>query len=695
MNFINQQNVLSIILNLVSLLLIVGAYHLYRKSKVDHKRATEKDQFRYQIFENTCIPIIVMRTDNYQFLDCNQAAVDIYQFTTKSNVIGKTPLDVSSEYQYDGSLSSDKARFYINQAMEKGSVVFDWRHQRQSGEMWDGEVHLICFMIHQVQYLQFSIIDITEKRKAEFALQQSENLSKTVIENTSVGISVRSATGQLLLYNQAWRDMWEISDDKLEKDLLPREQLILDERDEYLSDHQRNVRKVYQQGGEYFVPELITDGRFRKTGKQRHISQHFSAILNGQGKVEKVVVISTDITESKQAEADKEKLKNQLYHAQKMESVGRLAGGVAHDFNNMLGVIIGYTDLALSASSENTALNNYLKEISSAAKRSANLTRQLLAFARKQTVRPIIMDLNESINQLKKMLGRMIGENITLLFLPADRPIFVEMDPSQLDQILANLCVNARDAIKNKGKIIIETGIETISEAECQKNINKIAGHFALISVQDNGSGMDEKTIENAFEPFYTTKDQGLGTGLGLATVYGIIKQNKGFIELNSELGQGTHFKIYIPVFEALNQLVEEAHADSVKMINEDKEQLKEGILLVEDEKSLLHMTREMLEMSGYQVYATDSSEEAVILAKQHQKSIKLLLTDVIMPKINGKELSNEILQICPNIKTLFMSGYTAHVIEHHGVLEKGVHFLQKPFSFDMINEKVRESIDS
>jgi len=635
-----------------------------------------------------------MNTEDFKFLDCNQAAIEIYQLPSREEVLGKTPVDVSSEYQYDGILSSIKAEYYCKMALEKGNIIFNWRHQRPNGQLWDAEVHLRSFFINKKQYLQFSIIDITEQKKAEEALRQSEYLARTVIENTSVGISVRSANGQLLFYNQAWRDMWEISEERLQKDLLPREKLALNERDEYLSDHQKNVLKVYQKGGHYFIPELLTTGRFSQSGKQRHISQHFSGILNEQGTVEKVVIISTDVTEVKQAEEEKEKLKNQLYHAQKMESVGRLAGGVAHDFNNMLGVIIGYTDLAVAAVKEDSPLKSYLSEISKAAARSANLTRQLLAFARKQTVRPVIMDLNESVKQLRKMLGRLIGEDITLLFLPFDKPVFIEMDPSQLDQILANLCVNARDAISDNGKISIETQCVKITEDYCHQHITAISGEYALIKVQDNGSGMDQQTQENAFEPFYTTKEAGKGTGLGLATVYGIVRQNKGFIELESELGKGTCFKVYLPVFEPLNNIINEAQLESLKSEDQTSDKNKEVILLVEDEKSLLLMTKEMLEMSGYQVFATDSPEEALMLANQYKHSIQLLLTDVIMPKINGKELSDEIMAINPAIKRVFMSGYTANVIEHHGVLEQGVHFLQKPFSFDSLNDIIRKALD-
>ncbi len=398
--------------------------------------------------------------------------------------------------------------------------------------------------------------------------------------------------------------------------------------------------------------------------------------------------ITRDITERKQAEAEREKLQAQLTQAQKMESVGRLAGGVAHDFNNMLSVILGNTEMAMENMAPDDPLHNNLSEIFSAAQHSANITRQLLAFARKQTIAPEVLDLNRTIKSMLKMLRRLIGEDIDLAWLPGANIWPVRMDPSQLDQILANLCVNARDAISDVGKITIETGTVTFDSAYCAEHPGFVAGDFVLLAVSDNGCGMDQETLANLFEPFFTTKDVDKGTGLGLATVYGIVKQNGGFINVYSEPGRGTTFKIYLPRHRAKETPLP------------DKEAIRptarghETILLVEDEPAILRMTTTMLERTGYKVLAAGTPGEAIALAYEHAGEIHLLMTDVVMPEMNGRDLARNLLTLYPNIKRLFMSGYTANVIAHHGVLEEGVHFIQKPFSKQDLAIKVREVLD-
>ncbi|MEA1967765.1 MAG: response regulator [Thermodesulfobacteriota bacterium] len=395
-----------------------------------------------------------------------------------------------------------------------------------------------------------------------------------------------------------------------------------------------------------------------------------------------------DITERKQAEAEREKIQAQLNQARKMESVGRLAGGVAHDFNNMLGVIIGHTELALLQADETHDLYDDLKEIQTAAERSADITKQLLAFARKQTISPKRLELNNTVESMLNMLRRLIGEDIELIWQPASDLWPVKMDPSQIDQILANLCVNARDAISGVGKLTIETGRCTLDQEYCSEHPDFIPGDFVLLAVSDNGCGMDKDALDNLFEPFFTTKDVGKGTGLGLATVYGIVKQNNGFINVYSEPGQGTTFKIYLPRLFA--------DEDSDKAIPEKKAAAggTETILLVEDEPAILRMTRMMLERKGYTVLSAATPAEAIEKAKIHSGSIDLLMTDVVMPEMNGRDLAEKIISLYPEIKLLFMSGYTADIIVNQGVLNDGMEFIQKPFSLADMTEKVRELLD-
>jgi PAS domain S-box-containing protein len=394
--------------------------------------------------------------------------------------------------------------------------------------------------------------------------------------------------------------------------------------------------------------------------------------------------IGIDITERKQAEAEAEKLQVQLTQVQKMESVGRLAGGIAHDFNNMLGVILGYSELVLERVEAGQPMYSALQGIQQAALRSADLTRQLLAFARKQTVAPKVLNLNETVAGMLSMLRRLIGENISLAWLAGENLWPIKMDPTQIDQILANLCVNARDAIGDTGKVTIRTDNVFVNEAYCAEHAGSVPGEHVLLTLSDNGRGMDRETLSHLFEPFFTTKEMGKGTGLGLATVYGIIKQNNGFIDVYSEPGQGTTFKMYLPRYVAKNERLSEPESTKPTALGH------EIILLVEDEPMVLEMTAAMLEHQGYTVLPVISPGEAIRLAREHAGEIHLLMTDVIMPEMNGRELANNLLSLYPDLKHLFMSGYTAEVIAHHGVLDEEVQFIQKPFTMQELAAKVR-----
>jgi polar amino acid transport system substrate-binding protein len=386
--------------------------------------------------------------------------------------------------------------------------------------------------------------------------------------------------------------------------------------------------------------------------------------------------------------ADREKIEAQLIQAQKMEAVGRLAGGVAHDFNNMLNVILGYAEMSLLKLEPASPILAYLKEISKAGLRSAALTRQLLAFARKQTIAPKVLDLNDTVAGMLKMLMRLIGEDIDLLWKPADALWPVNLDPAQIDQILANLVVNARDAISGVGRITIETGTADFDQAYSDRNDGFIPGQYVLLAVSDDGCGMDKKTLARIFEPFFTTKEVGKGTGLGLATVYGIVKQNSGFINVYSEPGTGTTFRIYLPRYES-----EPAVADEMRKAVEAPTGT-ETVLLVEDEDSLLDLGTLLLEDIGYTVLAASCPNRAIRISEEFPGEIHLLLTDVIMPEMSGRDLRERLAASRPNLKSLFMSGYTAEVIAHHGALHEGVHFLQKPFSVQDLAVKLREALN-
>lgn len=437
------------------------------------------------------------------------------------------------------------------------------------------------------------------------------------------------------------------------------------------------------------IPYELELEMVRKDGSHGWMWVHGKTVLDAMGVMVGLRGTVQDITERKKAEEERKNLQAQLNQAQKMESVGRLAGGVAHDYNNMLGIIIGYTELAIEKTTPTDPLYADLAEILSAAKRSADITQQLLAFARKQTISPKVLDLNDTIESMLKMLRRLIGEDVDLAWLPGAELWPVKIDPGQVDQILVNLCVNARDAIMDIGKITIETGKAIFDEVYCADHVEFVPGEYVLLAVSDNGGGMAPETLDMLFEPFFTTKDVNKGTGLGLATVYGIVKQNNGFINAYSEPEKGTTFRIYFPRHESdAKQVHKEAPVAS-------DARGRETILLVEDEPAILRMTTMMLELLSYTVLGASMPGEAIHLAHEHSGEIHLLMTDVVMPEMNGRDLARKLLTLYPNLKLLFMSGYTANVIAHHGVLDEGVNFfIQKPFSMKDLASKVREALD-
>ena len=537
-----------------------------------------------------------------------------------------------------------------------------WIHQRNVGiRNENGELIAI----------EGIVTDITDRKAVEDSLRESEARFKVLHNASFGGISIHDK-GIIIECNQGLSDMTEYSVDELrgmDGLLLIAEQLRSMVMDKILSGYEKPYEAVgLRKNGEEFPMRL----------EARNIPY--------KGKKVRTVEFR-DLTDQKKAEQDKEELQVQLVQAQKMESVGRLAGGVAHDFNNMLSIILGNIELVQEDIDPDSPLFSKICEIKKAGLRSADLTRQLLAFARKQTISPKIFNVNHKIDGMVNMLSRLIGEDIELLWCPKKHLWSVKIDPSQIDQILANLCVNARDAIKDVGKFTIETDNIRFDNDYCRQHKSFTPGEFVLIGFSDNGCGMDKETINKLFEPFFTTKRQGEGTGLGLATVYGIIKQNNGFINVYSEPGQGTTFKLYIPRHEK--------HQDEESVVVKEKSQKGfEIILLVEDEKSILQMVKTMLERLGYTVLTANSPEEAIRIGNPSNIKIDLLITDVVMPSMNGRELSQIMSKVFPNIKCLYMSGYTSNVIAHRGVLGEGLNFIHKPFSRKDISLKIREILD-
>lgn len=377
----------------------------------------------------------------------------------------------------------------------------------------------------------------------------------------------------------------------------------------------------------------------------------------------------------------------ELLQAQKMESVGRLAGGIAHDFNNMLAVILGQTELALDCVNTTETVYHRLREIETAAKHSADLTRQLLAFARKQTIQPRVLDINETIKSMLRMIERLIGADVTLAWNPQEEAVSVLMDPSQIDQILANLCINARDAITANGTITITTAKVHLDRVFCISHPGAVPGDYALLEVKDTGSGMPASTKARLFEPFFTTKEPGKGTGLGLSTVYGIVKQNNGYITVQSSPGNGSIFSVYIPLHEGVEEAIDTRDNHRTHEISGAK------ILLVEDEPVLLEMTKEMLTSLGYTVTETSTAEEALEMARKPACIFDMLITDILLPGMNGIHLSQAIRELHPDIKCLFTSGYSADELPNQGIFENDTCFIQKPFSRKELSKNIHSAL--
>ena len=637
--------------------------------------ATREKEFR-ALFEHSTVGKSLTALDG-KLLRINKAFADMLGYTIeeidKRNFAQIThPADMAKSRECIEALLADERAIY---RMEK-------RYIHKTGDIVWADVSATLLRDEQGTPLYFvtSIVDTTERKRAEEKLRESEAKYMDLYDHApDMYLSVDAKTAIIGQCNRTLADNLGYSKDEL----IGRPVFDL-----YHGDCREEAGKAFlcfTKMGEVRDKELQLK---RKDGTKFDVSLNVSAVIDQDGNILYSSSTLRDITDRKRAEAERERLQAQLLQAQKMESVGRLAGGVAHDFNNMLGVIIGHVELAMERVDPAQSLFDDLRAIRKAAERSADLTQQLLAFARKQIITPKVLDLNETVEGMPKMLRRLIGEDIDLAWLPGGGPPLVKMDPSQVDQVLANLCVNARDAIGGVGKVTIETKT-VVFDAECSAaNLGLSAGEYVLLAVSDTGCGMDGGTLSRLFEPFFTTKETGKGTGLGLAMIYGIVRQNNGFINVYSEPGQGTTFKIYLPRYrgKAEQQRQEGPEAPAARG--------KETILVAEDETEMLNLITMVLQRQGYTVLAASTPGEAIRLAEEHRGEIHLLVTDVVMPEMNGRELAKHLISLYPKLKRLFMSGYTANVIAHHGVLEAGVRFMQKPFSTKEIAARVREALD-
>ena len=506
---------------------------------------------------------------------------------------------------------------------------------------------------------------------------QSEERYREYFENAKDAIYVHDLNGRYIMVNKAGEELIGYTREEILQmrisDVVPRK---------YLDEiHTRLKMKLADHSLTIYEIEAI-----RKDGSRVPIEVS-SRLVYENGVPVAVQGSARDITERKRAEAELRASQIQLQQSQKLEAIGQLAGGVAHDFNNMLTAIIGYTDLSLRRVGMENSIRRNLEETKKAAERAASLVRQLLAFSRKQILEPKVLDLNDVVKDMQKMLTRLIGEDVRLATRLEPDLGSVKADPCQVEQIIVNLVVNARDAMPRGGRVTIETANTTLDERAVLKHVSVKPGAYVMLSVSDTGSGMDQETQQRIFEPFFTTKEIGKGTGLGLSTVYGIVKQSGGNIWVYSEPGMGTVFKVYLP-------RIDDASAVTVEKQETMVLRGSETILLVEDEEVVRGLTKKILMQAGYNVLDAKGGEEAIRVCRAYPGPIDLLLTDVVMPEISGKEVAERLVELRTGIRVLFMSGYTDEAIFQHGVLDASVEFLQKPFTWIGLTRKVRDVLN-
>lgn len=641
-----------------------------RQRRQAEKEMRESKDLLESVIENIPLMIFLKEPSDLRFVLFNLAGEELLGYE-RNTLIGKNNLDLFPHEQAAHFMAKDR------EVLDGETGILDIPEEailtvKKGTRLLHTRKVCIKSPDGTAKYLLGISEDITEQKRSEVVLRESERKWRAIFDGAPVGIVLMNHETEVLECNQHIADIFGV------------------EREKYIGLN---------------IMETLPDGILRKSlieaqndGKIHHYEGPYASVLSGKQlyidiTVEMIapdiiIVIMVDITDQRKTELAQEKLQEQLHQAQKMESVALLAGGVAHDFNNMLSVILGHAELAMNRLDPTLPAFTDLKKIHNAAERSANLTRQLLAFARKQNVAPKVLDLNETVEGMLTMLRRLIGENITLLWMPGSGLWPVKVDPTQIDQILANLSVNARDAIGDVGRIIVETANSTFDENYCALHLGFLSGDYVRISLTDNGCGMDQETQARIFEPFFTTKGIGAGTGLGLASVYGAVKQNMGFINVESEQGQGTTFSVYLPRYVGdLNRPLTIIEAEPALRGNET-------ILLVEDELTLLDMISTMLQELGYTILAAGTPSEAHNLIENNGGKIDMLLTDVIMPEMNGRELAERLLLKFPGMRCLFMSGYTADIIANHGVINNGLNFIQKPFLQRELATIVRKAMD-
>lgn len=627
--------------------------------------ALRESEDRYRNLFNSIIdPLFVYDRGNLSVLAVNDAAVERYGYSREEFMV-MTIRDLRGAD--DAPVLPDELSTTGSDGRNRGSG----KHQTRNGATIDVEItaHSLDFSGRPACVVQ--VRDVTEIRRAQAEVAQKSRLLQAVVEGTSDAVFVKDLDGRYLLFNDAAaRSVGMSVDEVIGKDdtalfNLEDARTVMD-----------NDRGVISSNEVHIVEEHLLSG-----GVQRVFHALKAPYRDEDGKVVGVVGVSRDITEHR-------KLEEQLRQSQKMEAIGRLAGGVAHDFNNLLTIISGHAELLQTAFGASEADVESLNAIGEASERAAALTRQLLGFSRKSMLQPKVLDVNAVIEETGKMLRRLIGEDIHFTTVLAPRLNLVKVDPGQLSQMLMNLAVNARDAMPKGGSLTIETGNVELSADYADTHLDCRPGPHVMLAMTDTGCGMSREVAARIFEPFFTTKEVGKGTGLGLAMVFGIVQQSEGCIHVYSEPGRGSTFRIYLPAVDA--QAMEDDRTEALSDLRGT-----ETILLVEDDDGVRGLARRCLESYGYTVIAASDGREALGIAQAHRGALHLVLTDVVMPTMGGPELAEHLRKQFSQVKVLFTSGYTDDAVVRHGLLSANVSFIQKPYSPKALGAKVRHVLDT